>query len=108
MAATFHFFAALPAELRNSIWHAALPESIVGPSLYFYRDRRYWCGRRLAESEEGYIAGSRVMGIKFRSDLLECNTQFHVPLVFVNQEARGIALAWLQEEARHFLRVTLL
>ncbi len=48
------------------------------------------------------------MGIKFRSDLLECNTQFHVPLVFVNQEARGIALAWLQEEARHFLRVTLL
>ncbi|OAA66330.1 hypothetical protein LEL_10429 [Akanthomyces lecanii RCEF 1005] len=38
------------------------------------------------------------MALDFRTDLLGGDKEFHVPLAFVNQEARGIALCWLDEQ----------
>lgn len=97
MAVAFTLFLTLAPELRNNIWRASLPGAI-GPSLYFYGEGRYWCSRRLVESDPGYIAGATEMGMDFRTDLLERDNQFQVPLFFVNREARGIALAWCREK----------
>ncbi|KAJ3492582.1 hypothetical protein NLG97_g5287 [Lecanicillium saksenae] len=96
MAGTFHLLSALPLELRIAIWQAALPD-FTGPSVFFYRDKRYWCARRLAENEAGYIPVTGEMGIKFRSDLLDQDNQFYVPPLWVNREAHSVASAWLHE-----------
>lgn len=94
---TFHFFSDLPPELRNQIWRNALPEK-VRPGLYFYK-KGYWCPRRLTESDEGYdpVRDDLNLLFEFRHDLLD-KPQLELPLVFVNREARGIALTWVREQ----------
>ncbi|KAJ4147091.1 hypothetical protein LMH87_001639 [Akanthomyces muscarius] len=97
MTTSFPSFPDLPPELRNKVWREALPTD-VGPSLYFYREKRYWRSRRLKESDPQFIKGVGEMALDFRTDLLGGDKEFHVPLAFVNQEARGIALCWLDEQ----------
>ena len=96
-SSTFPLFSSLYPELRNQIWHDALPGK-VGPALYFYR-KGCWCPRRLSKSDEGYDPENdeNNLNFEFRHDLLD-DTQFEVPLVFVNREARSIALAWVREQ----------
>lgn len=98
MPASFVLFSSLAAELRNQIWRDALPHHI-GPTLYSYRKRGCWCPRRLTESEPGYIAGNDDLNLafEFRTELLDDDNQYHVPLFSVNREARSIVIAWLQE-----------
>jgi len=94
---TFPLFSSLPPELRDQIWCDALPDK-VGPALYFYK-KGCWCPRRLTKSDKGYYPENDEfnLNLEFRHDLLDA-TQFEIPLVFVNREARGIALAWVREQ----------
>lgn len=96
-SSTFPLFSSLALELRNQIWRDALPDK-AGPALYFYR-KGCWCPRRLSKSDEGYDPENdeNNLNFEFRHDLLD-DVQFEVPLVFVNREARGIALAWVREQ----------
>ena len=96
-SSTFPLFSSLPPELRNQIWRDAVPDK-VGPALYFYR-KGCWCPRRLSTSDEGYDPENdeNNLNFEFRHDLLH-DAQFEVPLVFVNREARGVALAWVREQ----------
>jgi len=96
-SSTFPLFSSLPREQRNQIWRDALPDN-VGPALYFYR-KGCWCPRRLSKSDEGYDPENDELNLnfEFRYDLLD-DIQFEMPLVFVNREARGIALAWVREQ----------
>ena len=94
-SSTFPYFSSLPAELRNRIWHDALPDK-DGPALSFYK-KGCWCPRRLSKFDEGYDADDKCnLEFEFRHDLVD-HIQVEVPLVFVNREARGIALAWVRE-----------
>lgn len=92
----FPLFSSLCAELRNQIWHDALPD-VIGPTLCFYK-KGCWCPQRLTESDEGYDHDNADLNLNFvfRHDLL--NVQYDVPLFFVNRGARGIALAWVHEQ----------
>ncbi|KAM3528412.1 hypothetical protein NHJ13051_002393 [Beauveria bassiana] len=97
MTTSFTIFEALPPELRNKIWRAALPDD-VGPALFFYKHKRYWCARRLKRSEPGYIPRAGVMTMDFRTDLLGDDIHLYMPLVLVNREARSIAIDWLEQQ----------
>ncbi|MCJ1278049.1 hypothetical protein MMC21_005863 [Puttea exsequens] len=94
---TFPLFSSLAPEIRNQIWRDALPDK-VGPALYFYK-KGCWCPRRRLKSEEDYNHQyeERNLNFEFRLDVLD-DSQFEVPLVFVNREARGITLAWVSEQ----------
>lgn len=96
-SSTFPLFSSLPPELRNQIWCVAMPDK-VGPAFYFYR-KGCWCPRSLSKSDEEYGPeyDENILFFEFRYDLLD-DAQFEVPLVFVNREARGIALAWVREQ----------
>lgn len=96
-SSTFSLFSSLAPELRNQIWRDALPDKF-GPALYFYR-KGCWCPRRLSKSDEGYDPENdqNNLNLEFRHDLLY-DAKLKVPLVFVNREARGIALAWVREQ----------
>jgi len=96
-SATFPLFSSLPPELRDQIWRDALPDQI-GPALYFYR-KGCWCPGRLLESDEGYDPENdeNNLTLEFRRDLID-NVQFELPLVYVNRDARKIALAWMHEQ----------
>ena len=93
----FPLFSGFPLELRRQIWRDALPVNI-GPALYYYKNG-CWGPRRLAESDEEYDHEDDRSNLlfEFRHDLLD-DAQFEVPLVFVNREARGIAVAWAREQ----------
>ncbi|KAI0977640.1 hypothetical protein F4678DRAFT_477670 [Xylaria arbuscula] len=95
---TFHLFPKLPPELRNKIWHYALP-SDLGPALYTYK-KGCWRGRDLLPSEASYdpVNLDQNLVVKYRHDLLD-EARINVPLAFVNSEAHGIALQWA--EAQH-------
>lgn len=80
---TFSLFSTLPAELRNAIWHEALPDAIE-PALVSFK-LGYW---RLQGTEDD-------PELIFRHDLLDVHIE--MPLAFVNHEARGIALARARE-----------
>lgn len=97
MATAFPGFPDLPPELRNKIWRAALPADIGRP-LYFYRTRPYWCPRRLEESDPAFLKDVGEMAMDFRTDLLGNDEELDVRLVFVNREARAIALFWLEKQ----------
>lgn len=99
MAATFHPFPRLPFELRDQIWHDALPDD-SGPTLYFYRGSGHWRPYRLPESDPGYRPGQDDMGLNFDTDLMDEDNQFQVPLAFVNREARTAALKWVDKQVR--------
>lgn len=94
---TFPLFSSFPRELRDQIWHDALPDN-VGPALYHYR-KGCWCPRHLSRFDEGYDPENDENNLKFefRHDLLD-DIHFQIPLVFVNHEARLIALAWVREQ----------
>ena len=92
-------FSSLPLELRDQIWREAMP-SKIGPALHFYRTgKEYWRPRRRLQSEEGYYHENEGLNLifEFRYDLLD-DVQFEVPLLFVNREARHIALPWVREQ----------
>ena len=92
----FSRFSSLPPELRNQIWHDALPDN-DGSVLYPYR-KGCWCLRCLSGSDAGYDPYVPAnLWLVFCHDLLD-HVQVDVPLVFVNREARGIALAWVHEQ----------
>jgi hypothetical protein len=94
-SSTFPLFSSLALELRHQIWRDALPDK-VGPALYFYR-KGCWCPRRLSKSDEEYDSENdeNNLTFEFHHELLD-DVQLEVPLVFVNREARGIALPWLR------------
>lgn len=94
---TFPLFSALPFELRDRIWREALPHP-AGPTLYFYRGRGCWVPRLLTESDPGFIPGDDGLAFEFRTDRLGHDNQYNLPLVFVNHEARKVALAWLRQK----------
>lgn len=96
-SSTFPLFSSLALELRDQIWRDALPPK-VGPALYFYR-KGCWYARRLSESDEGYGPENdeHNLNVEFRHDLLD-DVQLEVPLVFVNREARRVALTWIREQ----------
>ncbi|OAA75732.1 hypothetical protein LEL_07720 [Akanthomyces lecanii RCEF 1005] len=104
MTAAFHRFPDLPAELRNAVWRAALPDD-VGPSLFFYRNRGCWRVRRLNESDPEFIPVDGELEMKFRTDLLGYDNQYQVPLIFVNHEAHSLAVSWLDE---HGIKIKIL
>lgn len=92
----FPLFLSLPPELRNQIWHDALPEKDE-PALFPYR-KGCWCPRCISGSGNGYNPEYPAdIYLEFRHDLLE-PVQVEVPLVFVNREARTIALAWVHNQ----------
>lgn len=95
-SSTFPLFTSLPPELRDQIWHDALPDK-AGPALSFYK-KGCWCPRYLSESDEGYDAKNDENNLKFefRHDFLD-DIQFEIPLIYVNREARDLALAWVRE-----------
>lgn len=100
-AATLHsifpLFTRLPRELRDQIWRDALPDK-VGPSLSLYK-KGCWCPRRLSESDTGYDPENdeNNLNFEFQHDLLD-DIRFEMPLVYVNREARDLALAWVREQ----------
>ncbi len=96
-SSTFPLFSSLSPELRNQIWHDALPDE-PGPALYFYI-RKFRCPQRLSESNDKcYPENDRNnLNYEFQHDLSD-DVQYEVPLAFVNREARGIALAWVYEQ----------
>ena len=100
-SATFHLFTSLPPELRNQIWRAALPEK-VGPALSIYK-KGLWRPRRLTEGDEGYDPVRDHLNLYFdwRHDRLD-NIPFQIPLMYVNREARDLALGWVR---RHGLEI---
>ncbi|KAE8131638.1 hypothetical protein BDV38DRAFT_290010 [Aspergillus pseudotamarii] len=93
--AVFTLFPTLPPELRNQIWRDALPDK-VRQALYFYK-WGCWRSRRLIEDDEDYNHGNDQLNIcyEFSHDLLD-PMKIEMPLLFVNSEARGIALAWVK------------
>lgn len=89
---TFPLFSSLPPELRIQIWRDALPDQ-DRPALYPYK-RGCWCPRWLSPSDRGNDPKLKPnIDLEFRYELLD-DIQVELPLVFVNREARGIALAW--------------
>lgn len=92
---TFPLFPRLPTELRMKIWRVALPDE-DRPALYPYK-RGCWCPRWLSPSDPGYDPNCEPnIDLEFRHDLLE-DIQVDLPPVFVNREARGIALTWAHQ-----------
>lgn len=92
---TFPLFSSLPTELRIKIWRDALPDD-DRPALYPYK-RGCWCPRWLSPSDPGYDPNCEPnIDLEFRHDLLD-HIQVDLPLLFVNWEARGIALSWAHQ-----------
>lgn len=91
-SSTFPHFSSLPPELRHQIWREALPDR-DGPALYPYRT-----GDAYANPTRGNTDVCNV-NFEFRHDLLgPVPVEVQQQLVFVNREARGIALAWVREQ----------
>ena len=95
--AQFPLFSNLPTELRDQIWHAALPDK-VQQALYAYK-KGCWCPHRLSAFEEGYDHENDEYNLKleFRHGLLD-HVRIDLPLLFVNREARTVALAWVRDQ----------
>ncbi|KAF3769135.1 hypothetical protein M406DRAFT_28429, partial [Cryphonectria parasitica EP155] len=95
----FPLFPNLPVELRIQIWQNALPDNI-GPALYMYK-RGCWRHRLLTESEYGYTPTGDENDnwvLEFCYALLG-DSQLNITLLFVNSEARDVALAWAAKQA---------
>ncbi|KAB8293826.1 hypothetical protein EYC80_009307 [Monilinia laxa] len=96
---TFPLFSTLAPELRDKIWQEALP-SEFSPSLYSYK-KGCWQPRIFTRSDPGYcdevsdVYNSEDLNrnFEFRHELLD-DVKIETPLLFVNHEARDIALAW--------------
>ena len=93
---SFSPFARLPPELRDQIWHDALPAK-VGPHLFLYKSGS-WGPYQLDEADTEYNTENDELNWEFRWDYNSLQeTYFNVPLFFVNYEARGVALDWLHK-----------
>lgn len=94
---SFSLFPTLPAELRNQIWEASLPQK-VSQALYFYKPG-CWAPRRLTEADAEYDPENDALNLNFEffHDSLD-RVRVDVPLFSVNREARSIALPWIREQ----------
>jgi hypothetical protein len=90
----FHCFSKLPAELRNLIWEEALPRKF-GPTLYVHKDG-CWIYQFLKKSDERFDPQIKQFDYAFNDQLLD-GVQLKLPLLFVNHEARSIALSWVDK-----------
>lgn len=102
MATTFTCFLNLPGELRNQIWRETLSIDIE-PALFLFKPG-LWGPRLLEESEECYTPNKDEWNWTFHWNyrLLD-EPHLDIPLVFVNREARSIALEWILEAGIKFL-----
>jgi hypothetical protein len=91
---SFPRFSHLPFELRSQIWNDSLDET-DGPALFFYRTGCWQPFEEPAFVEAEDIGEAMYMHL--RHDLLT-PVEIKMPLVFVNQEARDIALAWVRRQ----------
>ena len=89
---SFPLFPSLPSELRNQIWRDALPD-MDRPALCVYR-KGCWCPKQL---QIPYPYGGSDLFLVFDHDLL-APIMIAIPLIFVNREARDIALGWVREQ----------
>lgn len=85
----FSLFPNPPLELRIQIWHYALPEKKES-SLVPYRKG---CWKVLPPTSDE----SKELPLVFQHHLLD-NIQIEIPLVFVNHEARDVALSWIHKQ----------
>ncbi len=89
---TFHSFPLLPPELRQQIWHHALPAAT--PALVTYK-RGCWRPRSLAAPDPAYspspAANNRVL--EFQHARL-APVAYDVPLALVSSEACRVVAAW--------------
>lgn len=96
---SFGKFSHLPLELRDQIWEEALPSITTTLALYFYRKSGFWQPFDLSKDDEGYREGGDNVGLRFRTDLVDSlDYQMHplaVSLLWVNREARRVALKWM-------------
>jgi hypothetical protein len=83
--ATFSRFSTLAGELRNQIWHYALPTADeIEPALTFFKPGCWrWQG---AQPDLEFV---------FHHELLEVHVE--IPMAFVNREARSIAVTRIRE-----------
>ncbi|KAM0292359.1 hypothetical protein ACHAO9_003337 [Fusarium lateritium] len=89
----FTIFMDLPLELRLEIWQYALP-TVDLPGLAIYK-KGCWQPRFLTPSDWDYYEGDPDnIRFEFRYELLPVSLE--VPMMFVNHEARNVALSWLQ------------
>jgi 2EXR family len=94
---SFEPFARLPTELRIIIWRESLPEKDE-PALFFYKEGRWRTkpsGEQIDPNDD-----KRYVVMYFSYDLLD-NVEINkvnIPLLFVNFEARNIALAWARQQ----------
>jgi hypothetical protein len=80
---SFHPFPLLAAELRNQIWHLALPDTTL-PALVPWKP-----GCWILRGEEPDLE------FRFAHELL--SVPISIPMAFVNREARSIARAYVRE-----------
>jgi hypothetical protein len=96
----FHFFPQLPPELRNQIWRASLPDSLlhdIAPAIGLYKSG-CWVPRKRTSSDPYYDPNNddHTLFLEFRSDLLD-PIELKIALASVNREACSVALAWAKE-----------
>ncbi|BCS29830.1 2EXR domain-containing protein [Aspergillus puulaauensis] len=98
-APQFHQFPFLPPELRTMIWKEALPQQDA-PALYPWKTG-YWQPRPLQKSDKAWGRHEDVhLFLEFRHDLFD-HVQVDIPLFFVCQEAREVALDWIRKQGIH-------
>lgn len=105
IAPSFHSFSRLPTELRLQIWQYAFPTQI-GPALYSYR-KGCWFPCSQQQSITQHQDGDRAMVVCLKLDLeMLDDVCFSMPLLYTNNEARQVALAWCRRYtfglAHHF------
>ncbi|KAH7256253.1 hypothetical protein BKA59DRAFT_467085 [Fusarium tricinctum] len=89
----FTLFMDLAPELRLEIWQHAIPKVDL-PGLAIYK-KDCWQPRFLTPSDWDYDdKDPDNIRFEFRYDLLP--VAFTIPLAFVNREARGVVLSWVQ------------
>ncbi|KAM0255637.1 hypothetical protein ACHAQJ_005562 [Trichoderma viride] len=94
----FHRFPSFPLELRLQIWRETLPV-IDGITLHGYKKGCWGLEQHLelGSSDPPCLSASTSLTLDFRHDLLN-DVYIDLPIVFVNREARGAALAWAKQQ----------
>ncbi|OJJ97925.1 hypothetical protein ASPACDRAFT_45224 [Aspergillus aculeatus ATCC 16872] len=92
---SFLKFPKLPAELRLKIWEEALPELIEQP-LYFYSQRKTTHAYDTPEDDSS-LAAVVPQNIDVQHGQVRPRT-VELPHLFVNWEARGTALCWVDKQ----------
>lgn len=91
MATSFTKFPQLITELRLIIWQLALPEPLSKP-LYPYR-KGCWILEDLGLEPD---PNGEDLSLEFKTSLLE-PLRIEIPLYFVNREARGVTIKYVQK-----------